>query len=137
MEMSLAKALAQNELANQLDDNILHQLSRPIVSVASYASGLFSSTKKLAPPTSSFASKSRKRNSVRTSSRMDGKRRSAEHRRIAGGRTHLRLPFPSRGEVSGLAGASTSQAVPSSLATSYRNAAPLNYLIRTPPRRFA
>jgi hypothetical protein len=89
MEMSLAKALAQNELANQLDDNILHQLSRPIVSVASYASGLFSSTKKLAPPTSSFASKSRKRNSVRTSSRMDGKRRSAEHRRIAGGRTHL------------------------------------------------
>lgn len=68
MESSLARALAQNELANQLDDNILHQLSRPLVSMASYASRVFSSKALSAPAASAASAVSltrRKRNSVR------------------------------------------------------------------------
>ena len=65
MESSLARALAQNELANQLDDNILHQLSRPLVSMASYASRVFSSKALPAAAASAVSLARRKRNSVR------------------------------------------------------------------------
>jgi hypothetical protein len=65
LESSLAKALAQNELANQLDDNILHQLSRPLISIASYASRVFSSKALTAPAASARSLTTRKRNSVR------------------------------------------------------------------------